>query len=96
MNTADKSIALIDIALRRRFELIAFYPNYNLLNPEASELLQKINEKIYELKKSADFLIGHAYFMKDEPIETTLKKQSYSSFNGVFFWQNRYCFNRFR
>ena len=75
MNTADKSIALIDIALRRRFELIAFYPNYDLLNPEASELLQKINTKIYESKKSADFLIGHAYFMKDEPIETTLKNR---------------------
>ncbi len=75
MNTADKSIALIDIALRRRFELIAFYPNYDLLNQEASELLQKINEKIYELKKSTDFLIGHAYFMKNEPIETTLKNR---------------------
>ncbi|HOG04991.1 MAG TPA: AAA family ATPase [Paludibacter sp.] len=75
MNTADKSIALIDIALRRRFELIAFYPDYGLLKSEASELLQKINEEIYELKNSADFLIGHAYFMKDEPIETTLKNR---------------------
>mgnify|MGYP005666607859 CR=1 FL=1 len=75
MNTADKSISLIDIALRRRFEFLGFYPNYDNLNPETSSLLQKINEEIYKLKKSADYLIGHAYFMKDEAIETTLKNK---------------------
>jgi len=75
MNTADKSIALIDIALRRRFEFLGFYPNYDNLNPETSLLLQKINEEIYKLKNSADYLIGHAYFMKDGAIETTLKNK---------------------
>lgn len=75
MNTADKSIALIDIALRRRFEFIGFYPNYDILQPEASVLLQKINEEIYKLKNSSDYLIGHAYFMKDQEIETTLKNK---------------------
>lgn len=75
MNTADKSIALIDIALRRRFEFLGFYPNYDNLKPQASELLQKINEEIYKLKNSADYLIGHAYFMKDEAIETTLRNK---------------------
>ena len=77
MNTADKSIALIDIALRRRFEFIGYYPDYEneKLKPEAKILLQKINEEIYKLKNSADYLIGHAYFMKDEAIETTLRNK---------------------
>lgn len=77
MNTADKSIALIDIALRRRFEFIGYYPDYEneKLKPEAKTLLQKINEEIYKLKNSADYLIGHAYFMKDEAIETTLRNK---------------------
>jgi DNA replication protein DnaC len=77
MNTADKSIALIDIALRRRFEFIGYYPDYDngKLKPEAKTLLQKINEEIYKLKNSADYLIGHAYFMKDETIETTLRNK---------------------
>lgn len=75
MNTADKSIALIDIALRRRFEFIGYYPNYTILKPEATRLLQKINEEIYKLKNSADYLIGHAYFMNDGMIETILRNK---------------------
>lgn len=76
MNTADKSIALIDIALRRRFEFIGKYPDYDeIKNVDAKTLLQKINEEIYKLKNSADYLIGHAYFMKGQAIETTLKNK---------------------
>jgi 5-methylcytosine-specific restriction endonuclease McrBC GTP-binding regulatory subunit McrB len=72
MNTADKSIALIDIALRRRFEFIGKYPEYYSLPFEVSALLQKINTSIYKKKNSADFLIGHAYFMKKFPIGSVL------------------------
>lgn len=64
MNTADKSIALLDIALRRRFEFVPMYPNYSL-DYEAKEVLQSINEKIIELK-GYDFQIGHAYFMSED------------------------------
>ena len=76
MNTADKSIALIDIALRRRFEFIGKYPDYDeIKNDDAKTLVQKINEEIYKLKNSADYLIGHAYFMKDDTIEKTLRNK---------------------
>ncbi|MBK9221009.1 MAG: AAA family ATPase [Saprospiraceae bacterium] len=75
MNTADKSIALIDIALRRRFEFIGYYPKYSGYNPDAIELLQKINDAILKENKSIDYLIGHAYFMKDEKIKTVLEKK---------------------
>ncbi len=76
MNTADKSIALIDIALRRRFEFIGKYPDYDVIkNVDAKTLLQKINEEIYKLKNSADYLIGHAYFIKGQAIEETLRNK---------------------
>ena len=78
MNTADKSIALIDIALRRRFEFIGYYPKYEETENykgEAIELLKKINEAIFKEKKSADYLIGHAYFMKKQPINAVLQNK---------------------
>jgi hypothetical protein len=75
MNTADKSIALIDIALRRRFEFIGFYPKYEGYNDDAISLLQKINATIFEKKKSADYLIGHAYFMNSQQLEKVLKNK---------------------
>ncbi|MDA8980020.1 EVE domain-containing protein [Chitinophagales bacterium] len=64
MNTADKSIALLDIALRRRFEFESMYPKYEIMGQEIYdvEILKKINEQIIK-SKGHDFQIGHAYFM---------------------------------
>jgi len=64
MNTADKSIALLDIALRRRFEFEAMYPKYAIEGKLIydTEVLQKINASIIK-KKGHDFQIGHSYFM---------------------------------
>lgn len=64
MNTADKSIALLDIALRRRFEFEAMYPIYELKDNivHHKDVLEKINASII-LRKGYDFQIGHAYFM---------------------------------
>jgi hypothetical protein len=75
MNTADKSIALIDIALRRRFEFLGFYPQYDGLDEGAAGLLRSINTAIHDRKKSADYLVGHAYFMRKQPIDMVLKNK---------------------
>lgn len=67
MNTADKSIALLDIALRRRFVFEAMYPLYDINDKPIphSEILKKINEQIIS-RKGHDFQIGHAYVMNRE------------------------------
>jgi hypothetical protein len=64
MNTADKSIALLDIALRRRFEFESMYPKYQIDGHEIHdvEILKRINKKVVNLK-GYDFQIGHSYFM---------------------------------
>ena len=64
MNTADKSIALLDIALRRRFEFESMYPKYKIEGQEIYDvdILKKINQQIIK-SKGHDFQIGHAYFM---------------------------------
>ena len=64
MNTADKSIALLDIALRRRFVFEPRYPEYEIDGYPIFDVdvLRKLNEKIRQLK-GHDFQIGHSYFM---------------------------------
>lgn len=69
MNTADKSIALLDIALRRRFEFEPMYPIDDREDIDGKrifdvDVLKKLNEKIKEIK-GYDFQIGHAYFMNE-------------------------------
>lgn len=77
MNTADKSIALLDIALRRRFDFVPMYPLYEGLEKPIydAEILQKINDAILS-RKNHDFTIGHAYFMgMDYTLENTINKK---------------------
>ncbi len=62
MNTADKSIALLDIALRRRFVFEPMYPRTDIPGIRDVDILRKINEQIVK-RKNHDFQIGHAYFM---------------------------------
>ena len=78
MNTADRSIALIDIALRRRFGFIELMPDYSIFsgiiieNLLLDKWLRNLNEKIIaHLGKDARNLqIGHSYFMENgKPIK---------------------------
>ena len=72
MNTTDKSISLLDVALRRRFKFIAVEPDYttlkNIESLETSKMLQSINERLAILK-GEDFQIGHSYFLNTNSIE---------------------------
>ncbi len=66
MNTADRSIQLLDSALRRRFRFEELLPDYDKIeNTTAKSILQKINARIRGLLDK-DHQIGHSYFIEAE------------------------------
>ncbi len=64
MNTADKSISLIDTALRRRFAFVEVTPELSLIEDDALRgVLERLNKSLEQELESTDLLVGHAYFM---------------------------------
>jgi 5-methylcytosine-specific restriction enzyme B len=79
MNTVDKSIALVDYALRRRFAFVTLHPvsngrstvlgnwmrKHNIKNADDIEkLFVTLNQEI--AKRDEALMIGHSYFMSEE------------------------------
>ena len=76
MNTADRSLAMIDYALRRRFSFYEMNPGFdtegfiqyqnNLNNETLNELIRKVNDLNQEIAHDRSlgkgFCIGHSYF----------------------------------
>jgi 5-methylcytosine-specific restriction protein B len=73
MNTADRSIALVDAAMRRRFAFVPLHPSEaptkdvlrrwlaaNDLDSTVADLLDALNARI----EDSDFKIGPSYFMR--------------------------------
>lgn len=74
MNTADRSLALMDTALRRRFDFVEMMPDLSLLSGtkvkgiELESLLEKLNSRI-EALYDREHTLGHAFFM---PVKNAL------------------------
>lgn len=76
MNTADKSIALLDSALRRRFSFTEILPNSKVIeenisieNIDVKLLFETINSRV-EFLIDKDHTIGHSYFLKIKDNQT--------------------------
>lgn len=79
MNTADRSIALVDAAMRRRFAFLPLHPSTPPTNGilrawlgktgrpgRVADLLEELNARIAD----PDFKIGPSYFMRDAVYES--------------------------
>ena len=73
MNTADRSIALVDHALRRRFAFLALFPDFEVLRKFHSgssdleiELLISVLTKINNQINDPHFAVGISYFLRED------------------------------
>lgn len=96
MNTADRSIALMDTALRRRFDFIEMMPDYNVIASELGDngnidlgdskkldivnMLKTINQRISYLY-DRDHQIGHAYLLS---LKNKKEKEALLELDNIF------------
>ncbi len=85
MNTADRSIALVDLALRRRFYFVEFHPDekpvkdvlhdWLAANAPGMEWVADVVERANELmREDRHAAIGPSYFMKDGLNEEAVRR----------------------
>lgn len=98
MNTSDRSIASVDIALRRRFKFIEMMPKSDLVTDikindkyNFKNIFEALNEKITVLL-DRDHQIGHGYFMKDK-INDDIYKLRDVWFDEILPLLNEYFYN---
>ena len=93
MNTADRSIALLDTALRRRFDFEEMMPKPELLRGkdiegvDLEQLLTQINDRIKN-EYDRDHQIGHSYLMgvkNKEQLERAYKNRILPLLNEYFY-----------
>jgi 5-methylcytosine-specific restriction enzyme B len=72
MNTADRSIALVDHALRRRFAFIALHPEYDILLEyqkargfDATKLIQQL-KLLNRVIADRHYEVGITFFLRDD------------------------------
>lgn len=74
MNTSDRNIAFLDLAIRRRFAFVPLFPNYDFLSEDVKlegfdlgNVLRVINQRIVDTLKDTELTLGQSYFI---PLES--------------------------
>lgn len=82
MNTADRSIALVDVAVRRRFAFVDLWPDYQAVAENGSALSQEYFRKTLSLfvehatDDAMPLVPGHSYFLAKSDEEARWKLRS--------------------
>jgi len=104
MNTADRSIALVDHALRRRFAFLPLEPNYDVLRrfqqmydnsvEELVGVLEQVNHEIGD----PSYAVGISFFMRQELADELedIWRMEIEPYLEEYFFDRREVFERFR
>jgi 5-methylcytosine-specific restriction protein B len=73
MNTSDRSIAILDVAIRRRFGFAELWPQLEVVQKHGCELTERKFHELLDIfvehatDDSFSLLPGHSYFLEDDP-----------------------------
>jgi 5-methylcytosine-specific restriction enzyme B len=104
MNTADRSIALLDTALRRRFGFVELMPDPNALgNAQVANSiplgpwLSALNERIrtHIVRDARNLQVGHAYLMEAGKSVTDFARFSRILAEDIFPLLEEYCYENY-
>jgi len=85
MNTSDRSLAIVDIAIRRRFAFAKLWPQFSVVERQSCDLMKQAFQRLltifvdYATNDAMDLVPGHSYFLESDErkarrrLETTLK-----------------------
>jgi 5-methylcytosine-specific restriction protein B len=85
MNTSDRSLAIVDIAIRRRFAFTKLWPQMSVVEREGCDLMKQAFQRLLSIfvdhatEGAMDLVPGHSYFLESNEqkarrrLETALK-----------------------
>lgn len=82
MNSADRSIAIVDVAVRRRFGFITLWPDMEAVSEHACPLAQEAYRELLSVfiehapEEALPLVPGHSYFLEKDEDRARLKLRS--------------------
>ena len=94
MNTADRSIAIVDVAIRRRFAFVKMWPQIAVVTEHGCVLMQQAFQKLLNIfiehasDDAFNLIPGHAYFLEaDEQAARSALKTELLPLLEEYLWQ---------
>jgi len=82
MNTADRSISILDVAIRRRFAFVDMWPHSEIVEKYGNEITKTAFQKLlgvfieYAPNESFALMPGHSYFIAHEDVDAAIQMKT--------------------